>query len=105
MEFPSIVKTFKNLFYYLKYYKYKILVFTNNNNQCWFIDIKILTSRQICYTQTLSCYYFQLIIIRSKLIEQWIYYCTFFKEINVNKTTFKIIILKFYIVFNLYLLI
>ena len=46
-ELLTIVKAFKTWWYYLKGCKYKVLVFTNHNNLCHFIDIKSLSSRQV----------------------------------------------------------
>ena len=62
-ELLAIVEAFKTWWHYLKDCKHKILVFTNYNNLCRFIDIKNLSSHQVWWAQKLSCYYF------------WIDYC------------------------------
>ena len=33
-ELLAIVKVFKNCYYYLEYYKYKVFIFTIHNNLC-----------------------------------------------------------------------
>ena len=43
IKFSAILKVFKTLWYYLKDYKDKILVFTNYNNFYQFINLKILS--------------------------------------------------------------
>ena len=46
--FLAIVEVFKIWYYYLKDYKYKILVFIDYNYLYHFINIKSLSSRQVC---------------------------------------------------------
>ena len=46
-EFLAIVELFKIWQYYLEDCKHKVLVFTNYNNFCHFIDIKSLSFKQI----------------------------------------------------------
>ena len=69
-KFFAIVEAFKIWRHNLKDYKYKVLVFTNHNNFCRFIDIKNLSSCQAWWAQELFCYYF------------WIDYC----QSKANKT-------------------
>lgn len=58
-ELLGIVKVFKTLCHYLKGYKYKVFVFTDHNNICWFIDsIKNLRSDQVYLVQKLFQYHF-----------------------------------------------
>ena len=59
----AIVEIFKTWRHYLEGCKYKVLVLTNHNNLCRFMDTKNLSSRQVRWTQKLSRYYF------------WIDYC------------------------------
>ena len=49
----AIFKVFKIWRHYLKNYKHKVLIFIDHNNFCWFIDIKNLSSRQVCWAQKL----------------------------------------------------
>ena len=46
-ELLAIVKVFKTWKHYLKSSQHKLLMFTNHNNLCWFMDIKNLSSRQV----------------------------------------------------------
>ena len=57
-ELMAIVETFKTWQHYLKGYKYEVLVLTDYNNLCQFIDTKSLSSRQVRWAQELFCYYF-----------------------------------------------
>ena len=50
----AIVKAFKTWKYYLKGCKHKVLVLTDHNNLCQFIDIKSLSFRQVQWAQKLS---------------------------------------------------
>ena len=45
IELLAIVKAFKTWRHYLKDCKYKVLVLTDHNNLCQFIDAKSLSSR------------------------------------------------------------
>ena len=65
-KFLAIVKAFKIWRYYLENCKYKMLVLTNYNNLCHFIDIKNLSLRQVCWAQKLSSYYFQINYCKDK---------------------------------------
>ena len=40
----AIVKAFKNLRHYLEGYQYEVLVLTNHNKLCWFMDTKSSSS-------------------------------------------------------------
>lgn len=55
-ELLIIVETFKTWHYCLEDCKHKILVFINQNNLCQLIEIKSLSSRQVCWAQELSQY-------------------------------------------------
>ena len=46
-ELLAIVETFKTWWHYLKGCKHEVLVFTDHNNLCCFMDIKNLSSRQV----------------------------------------------------------
>ena len=59
-KFLAIVKAFKIWRHYLEGCKHKLLVLTNYNNLCRFIDTKSLSSRQIRWAQDLSQYHFQI---------------------------------------------
>ena len=48
-ESLAIVKAFKNWRHYLEDCQYKVLVLTDNNNLCQFMDRKSLSSRQVCW--------------------------------------------------------
>ena len=54
----AIVKAFKIWRHYLKSCKHKVLVLTDYNNLCRFMDIKSLSSRQVYWAQELSQYHF-----------------------------------------------
>lgn len=47
-ELLAIIKIFKTWRYYLEGCKYKVFVFTDHNNLRQFIDIKSLSSHQVC---------------------------------------------------------
>ena len=59
-ELLAIVEAFKTWRHYLEGCKYKVLVLTDYNNLCRFMDTKNLSSRQVCWAQELSHYYFQI---------------------------------------------
>ena len=59
-EILAIVEVFKTWRHYLKICKHKILVFTNHKKLRRFMDMKNLSSRQICSAQELSTYHFQI---------------------------------------------
>ena len=46
-ELLAIVEAFKTWRHYLKGCKYEVLVLTDHNNLCWFMDTKSLSSRQV----------------------------------------------------------
>ena len=54
----AIVKVFKTEKHYLEGCKHKVFVFTDYNNLQCFIDIKNLSSKQVCLAQELSRYRF-----------------------------------------------
>ena len=56
----AIVEAFKTWCYYLKVCKHKVLVLTDHNNVCRFIDTKSLSSRQVRWAQELSQYHFRI---------------------------------------------
>ena len=56
----AIVKAFKTWHHYLEDCKHKVLVLTDHNNLCRFMDMKSLSSRQVRWAQELSRYYFQI---------------------------------------------
>ena len=62
-ELLAIVKAFKIWRHYLKSCKHKVLVLTNHNNLCRFMETKSLNSCQVWWAQELSQYHF------------WINYC------------------------------
>ena len=57
-ELLAIVEAFKTWRHYLESCKHEVLVLTNHNNFCQFMNTKNLSSRQVCWAQKLSCYYF-----------------------------------------------
>ncbi len=57
-ELLAIVETFKTWRHYLEGCKYEVLVLTYHNNLRWFIDTKILSSRQVRWAKELSRYHF-----------------------------------------------
>ncbi len=59
-ELLAIVEAFKTWCHYLKGCKYEVLILTDHNNLCRFMDTKSLSSRQVCWAQELSQYHFQI---------------------------------------------
>ena len=59
-ELLAIVEVFKTWRHYLEGCKHKVLVFTDHNNLCRFMDTKSLSSRQVRWAQELSRYHFQI---------------------------------------------
>ncbi len=59
-ELLAIVEVFKTWRHYLEDCKYEILVFTDHNNLQYFMDTKILSSRQVQWAQELSRYHFRI---------------------------------------------
>ena len=68
-ELLAIVEAFKTWCHYLKSCKYKVLVITDNNNLCRFMDTKSFSFRQVRWGQKLFCYYFQIDYCQSKANE------------------------------------
>ena len=44
-EFLAIIKAFKTWYHYLENYKHKVMMLTDYNNYCWFMDTKSLSSK------------------------------------------------------------
>ncbi len=59
-ELLAIVEAFKTWHHYFKGCKYKVLVLTDYNNLCQFMDTKSLSSRQVRWAQKLSRYHFRI---------------------------------------------
>lgn len=59
-ELLAFVEAFKTWRHHLKKYKHKVLVFTNHNNLCRFMDTKSLNSRQVRWAHELFEYYFRI---------------------------------------------
>ena len=59
-ELLAIVKAFKTWRHYLKGCKHEVLVLTDYNNLCRFMDTKSLSSRQVRWAQELSQYHFRI---------------------------------------------
>ena len=57
-KFCVIVDVFKTWRHYLESCKHKVLIFTDYNNLCYFIDIKNLSSKQVYRAQELYHYHF-----------------------------------------------
>ena len=57
-ELLAIVKAFKTWCHYLEGCKHEVLVFTDHNNLCRFMDTKSLSSKQVCWAQEFSRYHF-----------------------------------------------
>ena len=62
----AIIETFKTWRHYLKGSQHEILVLTAHNNLRQFMDIKSLSSRQVCWAKHLFCYYFSIDYCQSK---------------------------------------
>ena len=65
-ELLAIVEAFKTWRYYLERFQHEVLVLSDHNNLCQFIDIKSLSSRQVRWAQKLSCYHFQIYYCQDK---------------------------------------
>ena len=59
-ELLAIIEAFKNWRHDLEGCQYEVLVLTNYNNLCRFMDTKNLSSRQVHWAQELSRYYFRI---------------------------------------------
>ena len=59
-ELLAIVETFKTWRHYLESCKHEVLVLTDHNNLCQFMDTKSLSSRQVHWAQELSQYHVQI---------------------------------------------
>ena len=59
-ELLAIVEAFKTWRHYLEGCKHEVLVLTNHNNLCRFMDTKNLSSRQVRWAQELSRYHFRI---------------------------------------------
>ena len=59
-ELLAIVEAFQTWRHYLKSYKHDVLVFTDHNNLCRFMNTKSLSSQQVCWAQKLSRYHFRI---------------------------------------------
>ena len=59
-ELLAIVEAFKTWRHYLKDCKHEVLVLTNHNNLRRFMNIKSLSSRQVCWAKELSRYHFRI---------------------------------------------
>ena len=55
----AIVKVFNTWHHYLKSCKHEVLVLTDYNNLCYFMDMKSLSSKQVRWAQELFQYYFR----------------------------------------------
>ena len=59
-ELLTIVEVLKTWRHYLKRSQHEVLVLTNHNNLCRFMETKSLSSRQVCWAKKLSRYHFQI---------------------------------------------
>ena len=59
-ELLAIVEALKTWRHYLEGSWHEVLVLTNHNNLRQFMDTKSLSSKQVRWTQKLSCYHFQI---------------------------------------------
>ena len=59
-KFLAIVEELKTWRYYLEGCKHEVLVLTDYNTFCRFMDTKSLSSRQVCWAQKLSFYHFRI---------------------------------------------
>ena len=56
----AIVEAFKTWQHYLEDCKHEVLVLTDHNNLCHFMDTKSLSSKQVRWAQKLFRYHFQI---------------------------------------------
>ena len=56
----AIVKAFKTWRHYLEGSQHELLVLTDHNNLCRFMDIKSLSSKQVRWAQKLSRYHIRI---------------------------------------------
>ena len=57
-ELLAIVEPFKTRRHFLKGFHHEMLLLTNHNKLRRFIDIKSLSSKQVCWAQEFFCYHF-----------------------------------------------
>ena len=53
-ELLAIIEDFKTWYHYLKGCEHEVLVLTNHNNLCQFMDTKSLSFKQVYWAQKLS---------------------------------------------------
>ena len=56
----AIIEVFKTWRHYLEKSQHVVLLLTIYNNLGWFMDMKSLTSKEVCWAQKLSYYHFQM---------------------------------------------
>ena len=66
-ELLGIIEAFKIWQHYLEGCKHKVLILTNHNNLCCFMDTKSLSSKQVRWAQKLSQYHFQINYYQGKM--------------------------------------
>ena len=94
-ELLTIVEAFKIWRHYLEGYKHKVLVLTNHNNLCRFMNTKNLSSRQVHWAQELSRYHFQIDYCQGKANEPQMHCLVFFRETRIKKKSFGLRTLEF----------
>ena len=68
-ELLAIVEAFKTWSHYLERFQHEVLVLTDHNNLYWFMETKSLSSKQVRWTQKLSCYHFRVDYCQGKANE------------------------------------
>ena len=66
-ELLAIIEAFKTWRHYLEDCKHEVLVLTNHNNLCRFMETKSLSSRQVRWAQELSRYHFRIDYCQGKV--------------------------------------
>ena len=65
-ELLAIVEAFKTWRHYLEGCKHEVLILTDQNNLCCFMDTKSLNSKQVRWAQKLSWYHFRIVYCQGK---------------------------------------
>lgn len=100
IELLTIIETFKTWWYYLKVYRYKILIFTDYNNLKQFIDKKTSVPDKSGKLKKFFITIFKSIIIKKRQIWLQMPYLAIFRGILKKKIFLALKILKFFIICN-----
>ena len=95
-ELLAIVKDLKTWRHNLKNYKHKVLILTNYNNLCQFMNTKSWSFRQVRWAQKLSRYHFQIDVCQEKTNEAADALPRYFQRNQAKKMSCKLKKLAFF---------